>query len=111
MEATLRKVSLSPFIDFVLTSGSPKLTCAKKIKKQLQEPYDPATDYYARFRDAVKSCTVKACPSPHFQEESAVFELVSKRATIAWSPDIISFWARRKLNGFDPLGRCGNTAI
>lgn len=30
------------------------MTCAKKIKAQLNEKYDPATDYYKRFREAVQ---------------------------------------------------------
>ena len=46
-------ISLSPFIDFVLKSGSPKMTCAKTIKSQIDDQYDPATDYYKRFREAV----------------------------------------------------------
>lgn len=47
-------VPLSSFMDFVLKSGSPRMTCAKKIKAQLSEDYDPATDYYKRFREAVQ---------------------------------------------------------
>ena len=48
------EIPLTSFIDFVLKSGSPKMTCAKKIKAQLNEKYDPATDYYKRFREAVQ---------------------------------------------------------
>lgn len=48
------EIPLTSFLDFVLKSGSPKMTCAKKIKVQLDEPYDPAGDYYKRFREAVQ---------------------------------------------------------
>jgi len=48
------EIPLTSFIDFVTKSGSPKMTCAKNIKTQLSEPYDPATDYYKRFREAVQ---------------------------------------------------------
>src|SRR5690349_6687757 len=48
------QIPLTSFIDFVLKSGSPKKTCADKIKFQLDEPYEPAKDYYKRFRDAVQ---------------------------------------------------------
>ncbi|KAA5533678.1 hypothetical protein F0919_14165 [Taibaiella lutea] len=48
------QIPLTSFIDFVLKSGSPKKTCADKIKVQLSEPYEPAKDYYKRFREAVQ---------------------------------------------------------
>jgi hypothetical protein len=48
------QVALTSFIDFVLKSGSPKKTCADKIKLQMAEAYDPAKDYYKRFREAVQ---------------------------------------------------------
>lgn len=48
------QVPLTSFIDYVLKSGTPKKTCADKIKVQLSEPYDPAKDYYKRFREAVQ---------------------------------------------------------
>ncbi|MBL3657389.1 hypothetical protein [Fulvivirga sediminis] len=47
-------ISLTSFIDFVLKSGSPKMTCAKQIKNQIAEVYDPIKDYYKRFRDAIQ---------------------------------------------------------
>lgn len=47
-------IPLSSFIDFVLKSGSPKMTCAKNIKSDLTIPYDPITDYYKRFREGVQ---------------------------------------------------------
>jgi len=48
------EIPLTSFVDFVLKSGSPKMTCAKKIKSQLDLPYDPMTDYYKRFREGVQ---------------------------------------------------------
>ncbi|OQP58854.1 hypothetical protein A3860_39280 [Niastella vici] len=47
------EVPLTSFIDFVAKSGIPKMTCAKKIKNQLDEPYSPAKDYYKCFRESV----------------------------------------------------------
>lgn len=47
------EVPLTSFIDFIMKSGSPKMTCAKKIKVQMSEVYDPAGDYYKRFREAL----------------------------------------------------------
>lgn len=45
---------MTSFIDFVLKSGSPKMTCAKRIKNQSEEDYNVAGDYYKRFREAVQ---------------------------------------------------------
>ncbi len=48
------EIPLTSFMDFVIKSGSPKMTAAEKIKKNLNEPYDPITDYYKRFREGVQ---------------------------------------------------------
>jgi len=48
------EIPMTSFLDFVLKSGSPKLTCARNIKEQQFEEYSPATDYYKRFREAVQ---------------------------------------------------------
>lgn len=47
------KISLTSFVDFVLKSGSPKITCAEQIKARLDEGYGVMTDYYKRFREGV----------------------------------------------------------
>lgn len=56
------EIPLTSFIDFVTKSGSPKMTCARNIKVQLGEPYDPATDYYKRFREAVQELHKRGLP-------------------------------------------------
>lgn len=48
------EIPLTSFIDFVIKSGSPKMTAAENIKKNLNIPYDPITDYYKRFREGVQ---------------------------------------------------------
>lgn len=48
------EVPMTSFLDFVLKTGTPRMTCAKQIKAQMAEPYDPTTDYYKRFRDGVQ---------------------------------------------------------
>ena len=47
------KISLTRFIDFVIKTGSPKLTSVKTTKQQLIEGYSPAFDYYKKFREEV----------------------------------------------------------
>jgi hypothetical protein len=48
------EIPLTSFIDYTLKTGTPKMTCAKKIKGQMSEHYDPAKDFYKRFRDSVQ---------------------------------------------------------
>lgn len=48
------EVSLTSFADFVLKSGLPKLTCAQQIRRQYNREYNPAFDYYKKFRDSVR---------------------------------------------------------
>lgn len=56
------EIPLTSFLDFVLKSGRPKMTCAKRIKAQLEEEYDPAGDYYKRFREAVQELHKEGLP-------------------------------------------------
>lgn len=53
MRAADQIISLTRFIDFVVKSGSPKLTSVRKTKQQLLDGYSPATDFYKAFREAV----------------------------------------------------------
>ena len=46
-------VSLTRFVDFVIKSGTPKLTVVRQTKQQHQEEYSPAKDYYKQIRDAI----------------------------------------------------------
>lgn len=55
-------IPLTSFVDFVLKTGRPRLTCAKEIKAQLEEPYNPISDYYKRFRDTVQELHKKGKP-------------------------------------------------
>jgi hypothetical protein len=47
----LEKVPLTTFVDFVLRSGTPKLTVVRNYKNR--RPYDPATDFYKLLREAI----------------------------------------------------------
>jgi len=39
------EISLTTFVDFVIASGTPRLTCVRNAKKQYGEYYQPAFDY------------------------------------------------------------------
>lgn len=46
-------ITLTQFVDFVLKSGTQKLTVARTVKRQHAEDYDPKKDFYKTFRDGV----------------------------------------------------------
>ena len=56
------KVTLTEFIDFVTTSGSPKLTAVRTAKKNHTTKYDPKTDFYKPFRECVASMHIRQEP-------------------------------------------------
>lgn len=47
------RVSLTEFVDFVITSGSPKLTRVRTAKKRREEPYHPAKDFWKPLRERI----------------------------------------------------------
>lgn len=46
-------ITLTQFVDFVLKSGTQKLTVVRTVKRQHAEDYDPKKDFYKAFRDGV----------------------------------------------------------
>jgi hypothetical protein len=46
-------VSLTTFVDFVITSGTPRITAIRKAKRQYEEGYSPAKDFYKQLRDGI----------------------------------------------------------
>lgn len=46
-------ISLTNFVDFVVSGGTPQLTCLKEIKKQFAVKYNPAFDFYKQFRECL----------------------------------------------------------
>lgn len=49
----MQKVSLTSFIDYVLKAGSSKRTVARKIHREINEPYKHVEDYYKQLKDAL----------------------------------------------------------
>lgn len=47
------EISLTEFVDFVIKSGTPKLTEVRKIKRQHDEGYHPSRDYWRKLRDGI----------------------------------------------------------
>lgn len=47
------EVSLTKFTDFILKTGTAKLTVVKEAKAQNDSDYDPMTDFYKRLREGI----------------------------------------------------------
>lgn len=46
-------ISMTTFVDFVLASGTKRLTCVRRAKKDYKQKYDPARDFYRLLRDTI----------------------------------------------------------
>lgn len=46
-------VSLTTFIDFVVASGTSRITRVRRAKERYLHPYDPAADFYKRVRNGI----------------------------------------------------------
>lgn len=48
-----QEVSLTTFMDFMVKSGTPRVTCVHNAVSRYGDEYDPALDYWKQYRDAV----------------------------------------------------------
>ncbi|SFN34358.1 hypothetical protein SAMN05428949_2500 [Chitinophaga sp. YR627] len=97
------QIPLASFVDFVLKSGSLKKTCAEKIKAQLSGAFDPAKDYYKRFREAVYELHSKYSDK---EELSKIIGLVPDKKVDNYNAMITGyrkFLCTKKISWFDPL--------
>jgi hypothetical protein len=60
--AGLVKVSLTEFLDFVMASGTPRVTVVRDAKRRRLLEYDPRTDFYKPFRECVADMHVNRRP-------------------------------------------------
>lgn len=99
------EISLTSFVDYILKSGSPKMTCARTIKKQFNEEYNPASDYYKRFREAVQELH-KSNKSKKFLLEHIGELPDNKRVNYGLMSDGYNkFWGAKKITWFSPPRR------
>jgi len=47
------RVSLTSFVDFVITTGTPRIACVREIKSAIAEGYDPTRDFWKRPRESI----------------------------------------------------------
>ena len=103
---------MTPFVDFVVASGTRKLTAVKKAKAQYQAAYDPATDFHKPLReciidaaqqnlngkdtlDSVRSILVnlRASKSASYQECGVGYKKWRGRKNVVWDEAFTSEWS------------------
>ena len=50
------EISLTSFVDFVLATGTTRIGRVRDIKRQIEEGYSPATDFYKGIREGIVEC-------------------------------------------------------
>lgn len=102
------EITLTSFLDYTLKSGSPKLTCAKVIKQQLNEEYDPKHDYYKRFREAVQELHKADKPKKDLEKQIGDIppnKLANYRLMIKGYQ---KFWGSKSVSWFTPPRKVWN---
>ena len=49
----MTEISMTTFVDFVIASGTSRLTVVKNAKAQYEREYNPATDFYKSLRESI----------------------------------------------------------
>ncbi len=83
MKAADQTISVTRFIDFVVKTGSPKLTSVKNTKQQLIDGYSPATDYYKAIREEIVAMHTDGDPVTRLDTLVQVTQDESKRQNFA----------------------------
>ena len=97
------RISLTRLIDFVSKPGGPKQTSAAQTKRQLAEGYDPATDFYKIFREAVIEAHRDGLGKAHITSAASRVQDTKRRASY---PDLAkaynAWWGKKQLTWFQP---------
>jgi hypothetical protein len=97
----VEKVSLTYFVDFVMKSGTPKLTVVRNFKDRKE--YDPQTDFYKKVRQGIVRLHREGKPKTVL--DSLIAGLSDEKKQNAY-PEIVSgykkFLGTKKLKWFEP---------
>lgn len=98
------EISLTTFVDFVLASGTQRLTCVKKAKVDYRRDYDPARDFYRLLRDAIVAMHEEAKPKEVL--DGLLGTLTDHKKTLAYRECVVAYkqWCGRKQ--FEWVGKC-----
>lgn len=101
------RVSLTTFIDFVNSSGTPKYTRVQEARKQHEEGYRPSHDYWKLLRDRIVDLHRSALPKKtldsvsnlahesrraRYREYVRSYKKFLGRKTVAWFSPCMGLW-------------------
>jgi hypothetical protein len=107
------RVTLTEFIDFLVTSGTPRITQARAVRSRRLSGYSPQSDFYKSFRDCVRSERFRsnqaealkllvestgATRKSSFQELSHGIMKFLKKKSIDWLPPPRAEWSYENLS-------------
>ncbi len=96
-------ITLTQLVDVVSKAGTPKVTCVKKIKSQLESPYDPRSDFYKILREAIVEAHAGGRGKAHIS--SAISNVTDPRRLTQYGPIATaynSWWGRKAISWFAP---------
>ncbi len=95
------QISLTDFVDIVSSSGTPKATKVRQVKRR--PPYDPASDFYRRIREAIIQVHQDDQPKEAIDRLLTTLNDPKKMRTY---PTVASgykkWWGRKSLIWFEP---------
>ena len=107
------EISMTTFIDFVVASGTTKLTVVRRAKEQYQRGYSQSADFYRPVREAIIEMHREGQPTSHldgvpnslgdprkisaFSECGASYKKWWGRKTIEWIGSFNSIWTYQNL--------------
>lgn len=97
------EVGLTKFIDFILKTGTTKLTVVKEAKRQNESQYDPMVDFYRILREGVVAFHKKG---ENKQALDAIMVKIRSKVKLNTYPDFLGgykkFLGRKSFDWFTP---------
>ncbi len=89
-------ISLTTFVDFVIESGTPRITCVRQAKKLYEGGYSPMFDFWKPLREAILEMHREGLPKSCLSEVLARPLDPKKRASYAERIQSYNRWMGRK---------------
>ena len=95
-------ISMTTFVDFVLASGTPRLSVVRKAKAQYEGKYNPGTDFYRDLREAISIGHQQGSPASELDKLALNIENPRKIDLYLECIDSYKRWCGRKhYNGLE----------
>ena len=89
-------ISMTTFVDFVLASGTPRLSVVRKAKAQYEGKYNPGTDFYRDLREAISIGHQQGSPASELDKLALNIENPRKIDLYLECIDSYKRWCGRK---------------